>query len=96
MDAPEAYTLTHPIQFGSETISELQLKPSAGAFKGFSQVVRDDGSVVFDPYALALVAVRMAGKAPAVADKLHPADMNRLAQVAMSFLVGGHETGKTP
>lgn len=90
------FKLKHPVQFGEETIAELHLKPHAGAFKGFTQAVKEDGSMIYDPYTAARVAVRMGGKPDAVCDRLHPEDMNRLAQVALSFLTSGPAIGQTP
>lgn len=92
----EKYTLKFPVQFGSETVTTLDLKPSAGAFKGFKQEVDPDGGVVFDPYASALVAVRMSGRPEAFAKELHPADMMALATVAMRFFSDGLEAGSAP
>lgn len=89
-------TLKYPIQFGSSEITELTLKPSAGAYKGFSQKGSPDGTVTFSPYDCAVVAMKMAGQPNAVADKLHPADMQTLAQEVMAFLVDDQTTGSEP
>jgi len=88
--------LKYPVSFGSETIEELTLKPSAGAFRGFSQKAGADGSVAYAPYDLAVVAMKMAGQPNAVADKLHPADMQTLAQEVLGFLADGQTTGSEP
>lgn len=90
------YKLLHPVQFGSETITELELKPVAKAFKGYKQKVDSEGNTEFDMYASALIAVRMSGRPDAVADLLHPADMAALAGEALGFFASGLPTGNGP
>lgn len=91
----EKYTLKFPVQFGTETVTTLELKPCARAFKGFKLEVGED-TQVFDPYAGALVAVRMSGRPEAFAAELHPADMVALSKVALSFFSSGLEAGSAP
>lgn len=89
---PVKYTLEYPIEFGKETIVELELRPSAGAFRGFKQTMSVEGTVTFEPHAAALVALRMAGRPDVLLDKLDPSDMMALAGLAQSFFVSGRQT----
>jgi hypothetical protein len=90
----ESYTLKHPVQYGSETVTELALKPCAKAFKGFSQEMAVEGSITYAPYDLARVAVRMSGRPDPFLDLMHPDDMFALSEVALRFLGSGLTTGK--
>ena len=85
--------LRTPVQFGEEMIEELTLKPNSQAFRNFGLPMKEDGTIVFQPYALARVGVRMAGQPNAVLDKLDPADMWEVAQRVLGFTVPGLETG---
>ncbi len=66
-------------------MTELVLKPTARAFNGFSITAKQDGSVVYEPYALAKIGMSMAGHAPGFVDKLDVRDMNAVAQLVLSF-----------
>ena len=92
---PVKYVLEYPVQFGSELVTELELKPSAGAFRGFKQTMSADGTVTFEPHAAARVALLMAGRPEVLLDKLDPSDMLALAGLAQSFFVSGRQT-QTP
>lgn len=96
MSAPTTYTLKEPIQFGSQPITELVLKPTAKAFRGFSLPMTEDGRVFFQPYELAEVAVRMAGHPAVVTEMLSAEDMAAVAGIVMGFLEPGPGTGSTP
>lgn len=85
--------LLEPIEFGKDTIEEMTLKPTARSFKEFSLPVKEDGTMLYEPYKLASVGVRMAGHPNAVADKLGIDDMNEIAQAVLSFLGRGLKTG---
>jgi hypothetical protein len=79
--------LTEPIEFGKDTvIEELVVRPTARAFREFSLPMKEDGTVLYQPYALAAVGVKMAGQPNAIVDKLSVKDMSALAQVVMGFL----------
>lgn len=95
MAAPVTLTLRAPVQFGkdSEPISELVLKPSAKAFRDFALPMQGDGTILFQPYELAKVGLRLAGQPAPVLDMLDPADMWELAQAVLGFTVPGHPIG---
>lgn len=93
---PVTYALEYPVQFGSETVTELTLRPSAGAFRGFKMTVGADQRVEMDPHAAAVVAVRMAGRPDVFVDKLDPCDMLALGALAQSFFASGRATQTSP
>lgn len=79
-------TLSQPIEFGKDNlISELDLKPTARAFKEFALPMKPDGGFLFQPYDLAVVGMKMAGHPAALADKLSVEDMNEIAQAVIGF-----------
>lgn len=89
--------LEKPIQFGKELITELVLRPSAKAFRDFSLPMKADGTILFQPYELASVGVRMARYPSAVVDMLAPEDMIQLAHQVMDFFApAGPKTGSEP
>ncbi len=77
--------LLDPVQFGEELIEELLIKPTARACKDFSLPMSAEGSLVYQPYALAAVGVKMAGRPPALLDKMSVRDMNTLGLAVLSF-----------
>ncbi len=86
-----------PVEFGKDAaaIEELVLKPTARAFKEFSLPMKEDGTILFEPYKLASVGVRMAGLPNAVVDKLDVEDMVEIAQEVMTFFAPSQTTGNT-
>ena len=99
MDAPEnasaadpskpvSMKLRTPVEWGKDqTIDELTLKPTARAFKEMTLAVDPNtGKVDYQPYALALVGIRMAGHPPAVLDRMDHRDMLELSQLVFGFL----------
>ena len=84
--ARNVVVLKEPITLGSEVIERLELKFSARSFKEFQIPLREDGTILFQPYPLAVAGVRMAGQPAILIDKLGPADFFALAQAVMSFL----------
>ena len=94
---PVKYVLEYPVQFGSELVTELTLTPSGGAFRGFKQGAKADGSMVeVDYHAGAVVAVRMAGRPDVFADRLDPSDLVALSGLAQSFFASGRQTQTSP
>lgn len=85
--APVVVKLCAPVQFGKDRITELVLKPNARAFKDLTLPMTQEGKVDYQPYPLAACGVRMAGHPNAVLDKLHPRDLNEVAQAVLGFLV---------
>lgn len=95
---PVTIALRTPVQFGrdAEPIAELTIKPNARAFRDFSLPMREDGTILFQPYELAKVGIKLAGHPTAVLDLMDPADMWEVAQAVMGFTVPGLKTGSTP
>lgn len=93
--AASIIALRVPVQLGEqgELVRELTLKPSARAFRDFSMPLKDDGTILFQPYALAAVGVKLAGQPPAFLDRMDPADMVEVAQAVMGFIGAGLGTG---
>lgn len=78
--------LSDPVQFGKdELVEELVVKPTARAFREFSLPMKEDGTILWQPYTLATVGVKMAGHPPAFVDKLSVRDMVALSHVVMGF-----------
>lgn len=90
--------LSDPIQFGKDLIEELDLKPTAWAWREFSMPMTTEGQIEYQPYKLALVALEMAGVAggASIMKKMSSMDMNALAQAVLGFLVKSPTTGSTP
>ena len=89
--------LKHPVALGSETIEELILKPNMRLFKDVSLEI-GNGTMKFNPYALACVGVQLAGRpaATALVDKMHPSDAMEVAQAVIGFLSPAQTTGSEP
>src|SRR5690242_7316417 len=85
--------LKHPIQFGEDMVETLTIKPTARAFRDFGLPMQQDGTIIFQPYPLAGVGIRMAGRPNALLDRMHPEDMWEVAQVALGFIVPGRGIG---
>lgn len=93
----EVLVLKKPVQFtDSILVEELTMRRTAKAFRDFTLPMQADGTIMFQPYALAKVGVRLAAHPDALVDKLDPADMWQIAQVVMGFITGGPMTGDTP
>lgn len=87
--------LTHPVQWGKETVTELVMTPNARFFRDVELTTTGNG-ITYKPYPLAVAGVSMAGRAAGAAtfvDKMHPADMNEVAQHVIVFLVPGPKDG---
>jgi hypothetical protein len=88
------------VPFGKEqVIEELVLKPNSRAFKDYELPMREDGTVLFQPYALAVVGLKMAGHiagAAQIVDRLCVADMMAVSHAVMGFFGPGLTTGSTP
>lgn len=83
--------LRAPIQFGSETITELTFRPVTG--KDLRSLrMRDDYPMEF---ALAL-AGKLAGQPDAVIDMLAGQDLEEVVAIASGFMSSSPATGKTP
>ena len=95
MSDPVVVKLKETIQFGTEQISELRLKPTGRSMRDFTVTTKGDGSFVFEPYAAARVGVHMAGHPNAVLDLMNPVDLMRVSAVVMGFFGDGLPTGGT-
>lgn len=79
--------LQEPIQFGSETIVELEMqKPRAKHFRTLPQEPTTGD--------LLDLAGRLCGQPPKAMDELCVEDMKRVLEAVASFLGSGLETGK--
>lgn len=84
---PVTIVLRCPAQFGKEEIRELVLRPSSRALKEFALPMDPGGKIDYQPYACAIVGVRMAGHPAALVDKLDPRDLNEVGQTVLAFLI---------
>ena len=98
MAASVTIRLSTPVQFGndSEPISELVLKPTARAFRELTLPIKDDGTVLFQPYELAKIGLKLAGQPAPVLDLMDVADMMEVATAVMGFLDPSRRTGTGP
>lgn len=98
MATPITIVLSTPVQFGkdAEPICELVLKPTARSFREVTIPIKDDGTVLFQPYELAKVGVKLAGHPAAVLDLMDVVDMMEVAVAVMGFLSPSQRTGTAP
>lgn len=92
---PVTIKLRHPVQWGKETVTELVMTPTARFFRDV-EITAAEGKITYKPYPLAVAGVSMAGKgagAAAFVDKMHPADMNEVAQAVIVFLAPDPKDG---
>lgn len=92
---PTVVKLRHPVQWGKELVSELVMMPNAKFFRDV-ELTAAEGKITYKPYPLAVAGVSMAGKAAGAStfvDKMHPADMNEVAQQVIVFLVPDPKDG---
>lgn len=80
--------LDDPIQYGSETISQLELrKPKAKDMRGLPlQMGMDD---------MLKLASRVSAQPDSVIDELSIGDLGRVMEVVGNFIEAGRVTGKT-
>lgn len=90
--------LGFPFKVGKEgeLIEKLVMRPTARAFREFSLPMKDDGTVLFQPYECAKVGLKMAGHPATVVDFMHPSDMREVAQQVMLFFGVSQQTGSMP
>lgn len=83
-------TLRKPIPYGKgQSIESLELKPNARAFRDFGLPMGADKSIVFQPYPLAVVGLKLAGhhvNAAQLVDKLDSKDMHEIAMAVFGFM----------
>jgi hypothetical protein len=85
-EGPVTIKLLDPFQWGdSETVAELTLTPTPRAFKDVGLLMKADGSILFQPYPLAQVGMKLAGRPSVAVDKLSVRDMNALATAVLGF-----------
>lgn len=84
---PVQLKLIAPIEWGKQSIGELTIRPYGKAVRDLTLPMTPEGKIDYRPYDLAKVALRMAGHADGVIDKMHPKDISACAQVALSFFV---------
>jgi hypothetical protein len=99
---PIVMKLSEPVQFGSERIEELVLKPTAKAMLGLKMTMRGSdfgggGGFEFEPYTLARVGIVWAARPYAVLDLMTPPDVSKLGFLVLGFIMpSGPETGTGP
>lgn len=93
---PDTYQLEFPVQWGeSERIEVLKLKGSGRALVGVKLDLKDD-TIVFEPYRLAALGLKLAGQPPALLDRMHTRDQVGLGLVALGFIMPSLLTGARP
>lgn len=89
MSEPKVIKLKEPIQFGSETITELRLrKPKAKDFRPMGEK-RTLGEILD-------LAGRLCGQPKAVIDELSVEDMWEVSKTIEGFMPAGLEAGSEP
>lgn len=90
------FQLSRPFPCGDGKVDVLVMQPKAGHFKGVKVHVNADGSMEYEPYAMAALCLVMAGHARSMTDRLSVQDMNALAQIGMIFFGLSRRDGKKP
>ena len=98
--ATKVIKLRTPITFGSTVLEELELKTTGRALREFSLPMTPEGKIDYQPHALAVVGLKMAGQVAAAAtivDKMEDLqDLSEIAQTVMGFFAARPTTGNTP
>lgn len=82
------YTLKYPIEFGSETITELKFsRPKGKHLKQIGQNITL-GDIM-------IIASKISGVSPRVLDELDAADYQSVAGIISDFLDNGPENGES-
>lgn len=95
-------TLKAPISMGErgEPVAELNLKPTGRTLRGLKIETSASGGITYEPHALAVVGLRMAGHvaaAEAMVDRMESLeDVNEVAQAVLSFLAPSPKAGNAP
>ncbi|CAI8928875.1 Tail assembly chaperone E/41/14-like protein [Pseudomonas sp. IT-P171] len=91
--------LKEPVQFGSDTVSELTVTRKLKYLRGYSLRVTSDGkgsgTVDLDFSTLIDLSAKMAGRTPAFIDEMDEEDQSVLLQEARDFLLK-HLGGGSP
>lgn len=90
------FQLSEPIPWGDGKIDVLVMRPKAGDFKGVKVQVKGDGSLEYEPHAMAALCMVMAGHPRGATDRLSVQDMNDLAQHGLCFFGLSRRRGKKP
>jgi hypothetical protein len=97
VSAPVTVKLSEPVAWlQGVTVDVLTLVPRTRDLKNFKVTTAPGGGMVIEPYALAVVGLRMAGMPEAFLDKMCIADMNEVAGVVLGFLNQSPRTGEEP
>jgi hypothetical protein len=91
MAEPVAVRLRVPIQFGSETITELTIRPPTG--KDFRKLLTQTG---YELDTVLTLAGRLSGQPDAVIDRLGGDDLAEVFAIVSGFMPAGPATGSTP
>jgi len=91
MAKEKTITLKEPVQFGSESVSELTLTYKLKYLRGYAVRVTSDGkgngAIDFDFSTLIDLGAKLAGRAPAFVEEMSEDDQSVLIQEARDFLV---------
>lgn len=86
--SPVKIKLANPVKFGSETISELEIRePKAKDFRDMPVMNQNVGHFL-------AIAASLSGHPPSLMDELSFTDMQRVVEVMQNFLEAGPKTGK--
>lgn len=85
MNTPLPYKLKKPIQFGSETITEVTIGVVTG--KHMRKLSGDPSSLTMGT--LMDIASLVIGQPPAVMDDMHPVDVQEICAIVGERLAGG-------
>lgn len=94
-------TLRSPVEMGKgEPITELELKPNGRALRGLKVEVTADGGMKYEPHALAVAGLKMAGHvaaAEAIVDRMQSIeDITEIAAAVLGFFAPSPTTGPKP
>lgn len=88
-DPVRTYELKHPIQHGSEEITELRFRAAVGRDLDDLPV----GQMRFGD--LRKLAAKLCGHPPTALDSIHPTDLDDVLLITNELLGGGQATGGT-
>ena len=99
MAKEKSIVLKEPVQFGTETVTELTLSRKLKYLRGHSLRITSDGkgsgAIDLDFSTLIDLGAKMAGRAPAFIDEMDEEDQSVLLEEARDFLLA-HLGGGSP
>jgi hypothetical protein len=90
------YVLRHPVDFGKERITELEMKPTGRHMRDFKMKMGmgdEELTILVEFYTLCQLGLTLAGKPRVIADSMHPADIVGVGMLVLGFIMPGQKIG---